>query len=154
MCAILDNNVRHEVFGDNPTEAGTFFLDWLTRRGGVLVVGGKLLMELGESLKFAQWLRQAERVGRARSIPDQQVNDQTERLQRKEICQSDDQHVLALALVSGARLLFTNDRALQDDFRDRRIVPGVRGRVFTTLQTKETTTTHKRLLRRTDLCNK
>ena len=111
-------------------------------------------MELGESLKFAQWLRQAERVGRARSIPDQQVNDQTERLQRKEICQSDDQHVLALALVSGARLLFTNDRALQDDFRDRRIVPGVRGRVFTTLQTKEITTTHKRLLRRTDLCNK
>jgi hypothetical protein len=43
---------------------------------------------------------------------------------------SDDPHVLAVALVSGARVLFSFDAALCDDFRDRRIIKDPRGKIL------------------------
>ena len=154
MCAILDNNVRHEVFGDNQTEAGKFFLDWLDKKDGILVVGGKLLQELSGYSNFVQWLQQALLSNRARRISDQEVNNETENLREQRICQSNDEHVLGLARASGARLLFTNDQDLTSDFKNRQIIPGVRGRVYTTLQTKDIRRPHRALLRRNDLCDK
>ena len=47
MCAIVDTNVAHEVFGDASTPAGKGFFDWLSSPGGQLVVGGRLRAELG-----------------------------------------------------------------------------------------------------------
>ena len=154
MCAILDNNVRHEVFGDSQTEAGKLFLDWLDKKDGMLVVGGKLLQELRGYSNFVQWLQQALLSNRARRISDQEVNNETEKLREQRICQSNDEHVLGLARVSGARLLFTNDQALTNDFKNRNIIPGVRGRVYTKLKTKDIRRSHRDLLRRTDLCDK
>ena len=37
-------------------------------------------------------------------------------------CQSNDHHVIALARVSGARVLFTEDKALMRDFGDLRLL--------------------------------
>ena len=154
MCAIVDNNVRHEVFGDDPTEAGQYFLDWLERRGGTLVVGGRLLRdELSGYQNFNSWLVQALIAGQARRIDDTAVDAATITLRGRQICRSDDEHILALAQVSGARLLFTNDRALQQDFRNRRIIGGTRGRVYTTVEYADIRTAHRNLLKRTDLCN-
>lgn len=153
MCAILDNNVRDEVFGENQSEAGKYFFDWLSSGNGKLVVGGALLRELGGYRRFAQWLQQAVNSGIAIYIDDSDVNAETERLMTQVDCRSDDEHVLGLAIVSGARLLFTNDRALQDDFRDRQIIPGIRGRVYTTIEYRDVRSSHRNLLRRNDLCN-
>ena len=38
MCAIVDANVRDEVFGNAASPAGKFFLDWLTSGKGKLVL--------------------------------------------------------------------------------------------------------------------
>ena len=65
------------------------------------------------------------------------------------VCKSNDLHVLALALVSGARLLYTNDTALIDDFGNRDIVARPRGKIYTTAQV---TDAHRRLLAARDLC--
>lgn len=44
---------------------------------------------------------------------------------------SNDPHALALAKISGARLLFTDDLALRKDFKDRKILgKGKRGQVY------------------------
>ena len=43
---------------------------------------------------------------------------------------SDDPHVIALALVSGARLLVSADVDLVADFKDRAIVNAPRGKVY------------------------
>ena len=155
MCAILDTNVSGEVFGDNKSGAGQFFLDWLTnaKKNGQLVVGGELLRELEGHQKFKDWFQQALLAGRARRIDDQYVNNEAETLRACGICRSNDEHVLALAKVSGARLLYTNDRALQDDFKNTLIVEGVRGRVYTTLQRGDVRRVHRDLLGRNDLCN-
>ena len=111
------------------------------------------MVELGRNAGFVRWLRTAQRVGRARAISDEAVDSETETLRSQGICRSNDEHVVALAKVSGARLLFTNDNALQDDFRDRRIVGGTRGRVYTTGQSKDVSNTHRSLLSRRDLCD-
>ena len=155
MCAIIDNNVRHEVFGseDVQTEAGKHFLDWLNARKGKLVVGGKLLEELSEYSGFRNWLGQALLSGSAIRLPNSAVDAATSVLQANSICLSNDAHVLALARISGARLLFTNDQALQKDFTNPAIVSGPRGRVFTTRVRQNFSSTHRSLLSRTDLCN-
>ena len=155
MCAIIDNNVRHEVFGakDVQTGAGKLFFDRVNVGKVKLVVGGKLRDELSEYSNFKQWLQQALIAGLAREFPNLAVNAETERLQSQNICESNDAHVLALARVSGARLLFTNDQALQSDFGNPQIISGIRGRIYTTLVSQDVGKTYRNLLNRTDLCN-
>ena len=153
MCAIVDNNVRHEVFGseDTQTPAGKYFLDWLDSSRGALVIGGGLRRELGEYRRFQVWLETAVQFGRARQIGDTPVDNETGVLETQDI-RSDDPHVLALARISGARLLFTNDDDLQRDFKNRDIVNNPRGVIYTTRVRQDVTRTHRDLLRRTDLC--
>ena len=47
------------------------------------------------------------------------VDAETNKLVANGNCKSDDEHIIALALVSGARILCTTDADLMDDFRDR-----------------------------------
>lgn len=153
MCAIIDNDVSHQVFGTNPTEPGLFFRNWLGRsNGGIIVAGGRLFRELIQNTNFQTFFEARQQAGRAIRIPDAVVDAAEEELQSVDT-RSNDKHVLALALVSGARLLFTNDRALQEDFRDRRIIAGTRGRVYTTVARNDLRRTHRVLLNRNDLCD-
>ena len=155
MCAIVDANVGHEVFDpDRQTGAGRFFYNWLMRpNGGTIVVGGALLRELNRSEAFRRFFGDRLLANRARLIPDDDVGRAQEQIRSQGSHSSNDEHILALARVSGARLLFTNDRALQDDFRDRSIVGGTRGRVYTTRERSDVRSTHRDLLNRADLCD-
>ena len=156
MCAIVDANVRDQVFGDAQSEAGKFFLDWLLRpNGGTLALGGKLRQELSDDGRNRSFLRAYNQLrfnGRVRDIPDSVVDAETAALEAQGICISNDTHILALARVSGARLLYTNDQSLQDDFGDPRIVANPRGRVYTTRLRSDVRPTHRELLERADLC--
>ena len=142
------------MFGNDPPEAAKYFLNWLNNaNGATLVIGGKLREELCANQKFLTWLRNALLRGRALSFNDEKVNAEAESLRERRICRSNDPHVLALARISGARLLYTKDIKLEADFKDREIIDGVRGRVYTTRRYPHVTDTHKKLLRRRDLCN-
>jgi hypothetical protein len=46
------------------------------------------------------------------------------------ICESDDQHLLALARVAGARTLCTEDKPLMSDFKNASIIAAPRGRIY------------------------
>ena len=155
MCAIVDNDVRHEVFSpDSQTKAGKHFLNWLDEGNGRLVVGGKLWRELSEYGHFQKWFQVAITSSRAFRFKDDEVDASESEIRSKQICQSNDEHVLALALVSGARLLFTNDRNLQQDFGNREIISSPRGKVYTTVRHKDIRPQHRHLLNQTDLCQK
>ncbi len=153
MCAIVDNNVRDQVFGANSqSSAGRFFLEWLSSGRGKLVVGGGVLRELNEYSDFKRWLRTALGRNIATAVDDAAVDAETTIVQQNDVCKSDDEHVIALAHVSGARLLFTNDGDLQDDFKNPSIINNPRGVIYTTRRGVDVTRTHRKLLRRTDLC--
>lgn len=152
MCGIVDANVANEVFGNERPSAGEHFFGWLMSPRGQLVVGGKLLQELDRSTGFRRWMKTAIGYGRARTVSDDDIEARGADLRQKDICRSDDEHVLALALVSGARLLYTNDEALTEDFKNREIVGNPRGKIYTTVREGKVTVAHKRLLADRTLC--
>jgi len=61
-----------------------------------------------------------ERAGRLRSADAAQLRKQEESLRREARCQSNDRHVLALAIITGARTLATFDHDLAGDSETRR----------------------------------
>ncbi len=153
MCAILDANVLHEVFGDDPPPAGQGFLKWINVGGGRLVAGGKHREELKRgSRDFSVWARTAVRVGKIKFIDDDSVESRAAEIEEAGLCKSNDPHVIAVAQISGARLLYSNDPALQQDFGDSRLIDDPRGKVYSTRINREFTRTHRRLLGSRDLC--
>lgn len=153
MCAIVDANVAHEVFGPNPSPAGDGFFQWIIKGRGRLVAGGKMLEELERSSgEFRQWASQAVQAGTMTIVGESELESQTEQVEAVGGYQSDDPHVLALAQASGARLLYSNDAELHGDFTNRRLISSPRGRVYSTRVNQDFTRSHRRLLQRKDLC--
>ena len=86
--------------------------------------------ELIENSHVRKWLANAIPSGIARLYPDEPVDRLTDEM--KDQCESDDPHVIALARLSGARLLYTRDNALKRDFQNKELLGGiVRGRIYT-----------------------
>ena len=153
MCAIVDANVAHEVFGSNPSPAGDGFFQWIMRGRGRLVAGGEALEELERSSDDSrQWASQAVQAGTMTVVSESELETRTRQVEASGEHISDDPHVLALAQVSGARLLYSNDSALQGDFTNRRLIYNPRGRVYSTRVSKNFTPSRRRLLQRKDLC--
>ena len=136
MCAILDNDVVHLVFGQNRPAAGKAFFDWIDSGRGRLVGGGRLFKELARNENFRRWWQEATASGRVERVGDEAVEAETVRLAKRKACGSNDAHVIALALVSGARLLYSNDKDLGDDFRNDKLI-NPRGKVYTTRRGKD-----------------
>ena len=152
MCGVVDNNVASEVFGDRQTAAGKGFRDWIDGRRGSLAVGGDLLDELDGNGKFREWYARNVQSGLILQIRRDRIAPIQRRLEQEGQCTSNDTHVLALAIASGARLLYTNDTNLMDDFRNRNIVPGPPGKIYTTRDRNDFRRSHKKLLRMKNLC--
>ena len=154
MCAIIDANVVSEVFGNSRPEAGEEFFKWIDSGKGVLVVGGRLNMELlRASAKFSRWAQVASLAGRLFREDSNKVDARERQIARRNQHLSNDPHVLALAQVSGARLLYTNDRDLQEDFRDPNLINRPRGNIYTILVNKDFAKSHRSLLSRPNLCS-
>ena len=152
MCAIVDANIASEVFGANTCPASEKFLEWVNKGRGRIVVGGKLLEELEVLSGFREWSQNARLAGIIRTANSDMVNSITEQIKDTGICKSDDPHVIALAQVTGARLLYSNDKPLQQDFKSKNLVDVPRGKVYSTIEHKAFTLGHKKLLGRKDLC--
>ena len=151
MCAIIDVNVSHEVFGDSRPKAGEKFLERLNSGALRLVVSGKLLAERNDG-KAQRWIQQGLNAGIVRRETAGTVDGREEALSREGRCLSNDIHVIALAQISGARLRYSNDMALHKDFRNKRLIDKPRGKVYSTNQRKDFTSGHARLLNDRSLC--
>ena len=155
MCgAILDKDVVSQVFAKRhelrPT-AGVEFHNAI-HQGLALVAGGQLLSELDQNTTFREWRAAAMQVGRVRIVPDHNVDRLANELRTRDVCVSNDEHVIALAQISGARLLYSNDGELHTDFRNKRLVDAPRGKVYTTRERRDYTSIHRRLLENPPKC--
>ena len=97
---------------------------------------------------FRKWYPEAVRNGRVLRVDDDRVSAVTAEVATTGHCFSNDQHVIALAQVSGARLLYANDGKLQTDFGNRMLINRPRGKVYSTKKYSELRPSHKQLLRR------
>lgn len=141
MGAIVDASVANEVFGSNRTEAGEQFFNWIATGKGVLMIGGKILQEFNKTSykrrEIKKWIRQAILAGNVREVQELKVNALTASLWDNREFKSNDPHVLALAQASGARLLYSNDKTLQRDFKNKRLIDQPRGKVYSTNEDKD-----------------
>jgi len=148
LCIIIDANVAGRVFVQHPDGDAAPVLSWLTseKRDGRLVYGGRLCAEL-ERTSARRFLAALVRAGRAVRVADEDVHREEGLVARTGRCKSDDQHVIALARLSGARTLYSLDRSLQADFKNPALVCDPRGCIYTKAA-------HRRLLRHTSSCSR
>ena len=86
MCAIVDANAAHEVFGlEGRPEAGKQFFEWINHGSGRVVAGGKLLDEL-QRTKFQSWARQALLSGRMSRVDAVDVDARAKKLEDTRSC--------------------------------------------------------------------
>ena len=146
-----------EVFGDNRPEAGRRFFEWLDEGEGQLSSGGTNLDELRNHEAFRDWADAALRFDKMRLVKDEVVRAETTRLERDKAnrmegsCRSNDTHVIALARIGGARLLYSKDLALHQDFRNKQLIDDPRGQIYSTYRSSDFSRSHQRLLARNDL---
>lgn len=93
-----------------------------------MVVGGRLTQELQRVEGSRRVMLQLQRAGKLETVDEKALAVEVGRVESLGPT-SNDAHVLALARVSGARLLVSDDDALQDDFKDRRFLQDPRGKV-------------------------
>jgi hypothetical protein len=140
MCLIVDANAAARFLGQPSA-----IRKWLLGEHGEprLVAAGLLLRELAKLNEVRRLLLELNRTGRLRSVSPERLRQEEARLRTAGHCQSNDLHVLALGIVSGARTLATFDGALTSDFRNAKIINKPRGNVYSKPKT------HEHLLRHT-----
>ena len=143
--------MAEELLDDSRSPAGQGFRRWLESPNGKLVLGGKLTQELGPQ-RVQLLIRGLKLAGRLITIEDQKVERQAKKLTalpRGEpgACKSNDHHIIALAQLSGARMLFSKDRDLHKDFKNKQLVDNPRGKVYSTRDSQDFTRSRRELLR-------
>lgn len=127
VCLIVDANVAGQFLARSHPVTNWLLGD---RGNPRLVAAGPLREELARLEAVRRLLVQLERAGRLRSIDASKLRPCETRLRKGGLCRSNDRHILALAIVSGARTLATLDRALAGDFKDYKIINKPRGRIY------------------------
>lgn len=110
-----------------------------------MVHGGKLTQELSNNSSVRRFLRVLQQAGRAISFPDNLIEQEIRNVNALGLCVSNDEHIIALARISGARTLCSNDTDLHTDFKNRELVSNPRGRIYQNAE-------HKSLLEHTQAC--
>ena len=141
MCAILDRSKFGEFL--KPAEDGRLFRKWVEEGGGRIIYlvndrpkrlpaeiaedMRRLSKEYDESPNVERLLNQYRLSGKVRRV---KLSAVAKRHPATAAATSNDRHILAMALASGARLLYTKDRRLARDFRDAAIINNPRGVVY------------------------
>ncbi|MCI0512371.1 hypothetical protein L0128_04085 [candidate division KSB1 bacterium] len=148
MCAIIDTNLIAEVLSRPTPPDFCPILEWLVspKSDGKFVLGGMLAEELLGDEKthpgvhaVRRFIKALHQAGRVRIIPKRIVDYETNKV--RELCVSNDSHVIALARISGARILCSHDHTLHKDFTNARLIDHPRGHIY---QTRD----HAHLLKR------
>jgi hypothetical protein len=130
MCLIVDANMASRALGNSLDPDCVPVRDWLFKGDGCLVFGGRLASELDRVSIARKRLLELNRAGRARRIDDSAVQEEQQTVDATGLCRSNDSHVVALARVSGARVLCTGDGNLRQDFKNPELVSKPRGKLY------------------------
>jgi len=103
---------------------------WVRCKDGCIVYGGALATELARVKEGARQLKVLSAAGKAYEPPSGAVAVEERAVRRLGIAVSNDLHVIALARISKARVLCSADRYLHADFKNLRLLPAPKGRIY------------------------
>lgn len=129
LCLIVDTSVSGIFFG--PTSKNPYIdaLKCVLSGRTKFVTGGKNLDELSKNAKIRTQIVRWGGLGLAITVEKRAIITEIQRVIASRLCKSNDEHIIALAKISKARTLCTNDRLLQDDFKNIRLLRP-KGRIF------------------------
>jgi predicted nucleic acid-binding protein len=127
MCIIIDTN----VFGDLKEDSAMYpefepVIDWIRNGKGTKFVfgGSKYNNELKRAFKYLQFFANFQRMNKIVRVDDKRV-DEREREIKKKNRRSDfnDEHLVAIVIESGCRLVCTKDKTAAPFIKDRTLYP-------------------------------
>lgn len=131
MCLIIDANCAVETLCIKPNANFAPVQEAIIKKKAVMVLGGgKLRAEYKKLASVWRFIVQLDRAGKAVVYPDSDVDKVQKKLEASGLLQSDDPHIIALAQVSGARLLCSKDQNLHKDFRSPKLIDKPRGQIY------------------------
>lgn len=140
MCIIIDTNTLASVFksdSQNHEEYKPVF-DWIYSGNGTIVYGGsKYISEIG---KFAGVFLEFRKSNKAIRIENQLVDDQEDRVSKEiEDPDFDDQHLVALLIISGCKLICSYDKRAHPFFKHKKFFPSdeKRPRIYSNKNNKD-----------------
>ena len=143
MCIIIDTNKMSAFLKNTSSEDLQPIHTWLSKRGESFVY--TTYGTYGEELKTVKdRLSVYVRNGHAHLVDKSKIIPEENKLQAIDKHKSNDIHILALARASGARLLYTGDKALIADFGNKEIINNPKGKIYSGSRNKN--------LLRADLC--
>ena len=127
---IIDNCVISKVFFHNDSDFLPVRNALLKTRKRKIVYGGELRREYRRSRKIMEILQGLDRAGVAITFDDSSVDAEEIIVKNMAICVSDDEHIIALAKISGTSLLCSEDTNLHADFTNPTLLNNPRGKVY------------------------
>ncbi len=146
MCLIIDVNIASLVLlqHDDPDFCDVHKFIFTGNGANVVLYYCEHMICENHNTAIRKIILELDRAGRAKQYDANAVSEEIVNLQKSRLCCSNDQHIIALARVSGARLLCSRDNNLSSDFTNPQILNNPRGKVYKKR-------THKHLLRK--LCS-
>lgn len=137
MCLILDAD-RYGDFLDPGNTDMEPVRNWLKKNNGKIVYAAteKMQDELSRFQSMKRLFSEYRQAGRLKLFDKEKVKEEENKVRD---LLSNDKHIIALAMVSGVKLLISGDKKLQEDFKKI-----VRGKIYKNKS-------HKHLLRQ-DTC--
>ena len=122
MCAILDANMFGE-FKNQSNEDMQPVWNWLEQKNGkIAYTNTRKFEEEWERGGLTDLIQQLQRTGKLKEIPARDVRQKENEI--KGNIESDDEHIIALAMVANVKVLVSNDTALHRDFKNRDLAGG------------------------------
>ena len=128
MCIILDTNTFGRFMNPNDADLEPV-RKWLRGKNGKIAYSNTEKFRSEWKGKMKEWRNEQMRAGKLKLVPQDVV--EKKEIELKGRIRSDDEHIIALALVAKVEVLVAyreGDRNLFDDFRDKNLVGG---RVYT-----------------------
>jgi hypothetical protein len=132
MCIIIDKNMAGEIFANPKDQDSAPVIEWLHdgKSYGCLAIGGRVRRELFDVGEARRTILGLMRAGRIYELDDADVDSEEQSLINRDVCQSDDPHVIALARLSRARTLCSHDQDLHEDFKNPALINNPRGVIY------------------------
>jgi hypothetical protein len=119
MCLVIDANCFSLVFGRKHT-GFTPVMDWIDGGKGRMIYGGKKYFQELKDWKMLGVVKELRTARKAVHVSDTQVDSIADALKLKvHKADFDDEHILALVIVSRCRVVCTNDKRAMPYLKDR-----------------------------------
>jgi predicted nucleic acid-binding protein len=123
MCIVIDINTFASVFDSTSGKHADFkpVLDWIMLGKGKIVYGGsKYREELGKAKKYLNFLGELAKVRKIVVVDDVKVDDTQAELEKRVNHQKfNDPHLVAIIIVSGCKLICSNDKEAYPFFKNK-----------------------------------